>query len=69
MLTVKISKALAKDYERRQALGERPGYGTKEDALDGYFPTSEGEWNLTSEWAEAMLKDALAMGGADGTKP
>lgn len=69
MLTVKISKALAKDYERRQALGERPGYGTKEDTLDGYFPTSEGEWNLTSEWAEAMLKDALAMGGADGTKP
>lgn len=69
MLMVKISKALANDYARRAALGERPGYGDKDDGYTGSFPTSEGEWDLTFDEAEAMLKDALVQVSGFGTKP
>jgi ParB family chromosome partitioning protein len=68
-IKVKISKALANDYARRAALGERPGYGDKENGYAGHFPTSEGEWDLTFDEAGAMLKDALVIGGADETRP
>jgi ParB/RepB/Spo0J family partition protein len=69
MLMVKISKALANDYARRAALGERPGYGDKENGYAGHFPTSEGEWDITANEAEAMLIDALKVGTDDHTKP